>query len=114
MSELADSNISLVNDVFVKQMVFREKGWIALTHAHVYDHQTLLAAGALRLTVEGQSRDYQAPQIIVIRAGTHHMMESLEANTVAYCVHAVKDGASIEEAEPLVEGIPNAALQSLA
>ena len=113
MSELADVNLSLVNDVFIKEMVFREKGWKALSHAHIYDHQTLLASGALRVTVDGEARDYRAPKIIVVQAGKYHMMESLEPNTVAYCIHAVKGGASIDEAEPLVEGTPNAALPSL-
>lgn len=114
MSELAESNISLVNGVFIKQMTFREKGDIALTHAHVYDHQTLLASGALRVIVGGTLREYQAPTIIVIQAGMLHTMESLEPNTVAYCVHAVKGGDSIDEAESLVQGVPNKDLHSLA
>ncbi len=108
MSELAESNISLVEGVFIKQMHFRDKGWVAVTHAHVYDHQTLLSSGALRVTVDGLVLDYHAPTIIVIAAGKHHALESLEANTVAYCIHAMTDNA------PLVHGIANDDLRQLA
>jgi quercetin dioxygenase-like cupin family protein len=114
MSELAESNISLVNDVFIKEMVFVKKGWIAQTHAHVYDHQTLLAAGALRVTVDGVSEEWRAPKVLIIAAGKLHRLEALEDGTVAYCVHAVKGGDTIDEAEPLVQGQENVALTNLA
>ena len=107
MSELADSNISCVNNVFIKQMVFRKAGQIAVTHAHTYDHQTLVATGALRVIVNGHVTEYRAPAIIIIAAGQHHGLEALVDQTVAYCIHAMTD-------EPLVQGIENDALHSLA
>jgi quercetin dioxygenase-like cupin family protein len=107
MSELAESNISVVNNVFIKQLFFALAGQQAITHAHVYDHQTLLAVGALRLTVDGVATEYQAPAILVIAAGKHHGMTALVDGTVAYCIHAMND-------EPLVMGIENDQLTQLA
>lgn len=114
LSELADSNISLVNNVFIKQMVFRGIGWTVMTHAHVYDHQTLLSVGALRVTVGAEVTDYQAPTIIVVKAGLHHRMESISDFTVAYCIHAINGSACVDDAESLVMGQSNAALTQLA
>jgi quercetin dioxygenase-like cupin family protein len=114
MSELAESNISLVNNVFIKQMVFKAQGDVALTHAHVYDHQTLLSVGILNVTVEGIATIYQAPAIIVIQAGKHHCLEAMQAGTVAYCIHALNGSECVDEAESLVLGVPNTALHHLA
>ena len=114
MSELADCNISLVNDVFIKQMIFKDKGDLAVTHAHVYDHQTLLSVGALKVTVDEVPTIYLAPTIIVIQAGKYHCLEALEPGTVAYCIHRLKGSDCVDEAESLVVGLPNTALQGLA
>ena len=114
MSFLADSNISVVNNVFIKQMVFPYAGYTAVTHAHVYDHQTLLAAGSLLMTVDGIATIYQAPAVLVIKAGTHHGMTAMVDNTIAYCIHAITNGECIDEADALVQGIGNQALTNLA
>lgn len=115
MSELADSNISVVNDVFIKQIKFGKAGLMSRTHAHLYDHQTLLASGRVALYVEGDltTHSYQAPAILVVKAGLVHTFESLEPDTVLYCIHAMKGGDTIDEAEPLVHGIANTALSGL-
>jgi len=108
MSGIADSNISVVNNVFIKQMVFPLVGYRVVTHAHVYDHQTLLAVGAVRMTVDGVSTEYQAPAILIIQAGKHHGIEALKDGTVAYCIHAMTGE------EDLVQGIPNESLAHIA
>ncbi len=107
MSELSDVNISVVNDVFIKQIVFPYVGYTMMTHAHVYDHQTLLASGAVHIMVEGIGQHYTAPAILVIQAGKHHSIQSTAEGTVSYCIHAIKDG-------PLVQGIANDDLYDLA
>jgi quercetin dioxygenase-like cupin family protein len=114
MSELAESNISIVNDVFIKQMVFKNKGDMIVSHAHVHDHQTLLGVGSLEVTVDDLAITYRAPTIILIQAGKYHAIEALEAGTVAYCIHAIKGADHIDEAEPFVIGISNRALSQLA
>lgn len=114
MSELADSNISVVNGIFIKQMRFRKKGWIARTHAHNYDHQTLVTTGSLKVTVDGMESIVLAPNAMLIQAGKPHLLEALEDETVAYCIHRVKGSDNLDEADSLVVGMPNAALHDLA
>lgn len=114
MSELADTNISIVHGVFIKSMVFKRQGDTVLTHKHTYDHQTLLATGALCISIGAESQTYQAPTIIVIHAGKAHFMRSLMDNTVAYCIHAVQGGDEIDDADPLVMGRANHSLVNLA
>jgi quercetin dioxygenase-like cupin family protein len=113
MSELAESNISVVNDVFIKQITFPRAGMTMMTHLHVYDHQTLVAAGRLCVIVDGEESYYQAPSIIVIEANKHHALVAMDDHTIAYCIHAVKGGETIDEAEPLVQGSANADLHHL-
>lgn len=107
MSEFCNVNLSVVNDVWIKQLHFKEAGWIAQTHAHTFDHQTLLATGSLKVTVDGVSTVHTAPTILLIVKGSLHRLESLEPNTVAYCIHPLRG-------DEIVEGTPNDELAQLA
>lgn len=91
----AEFSIGCVANLFSKQMYFRNKGDVEDGHAHLFDHLTLLAYGSLRVTVEGVSRDFTAPQMIYIQAGKHHEIVALEDKTVAYCIHALRDGDAV-------------------
>ena len=90
-------NLSLVANVWIKQLDFPTAGTIMAGHMHTFDHQTLLARGSLRVFADGIARDFQAPQIIVIEQGEVHILEALEDNTVAYCIHALRDGEHVED-----------------
>ena len=89
--------ISCVSNVFVKQMHFQKAGDIEQGHAHCFDHLTLLSAGKLRLVALGQTTDFEAPHHIFIKAGVVHELVALEDNTVAHCIHAIRDGERIED-----------------
>ena len=52
--------ISNVSNVTIKQMHFEKAGDEMPGHSHVYDHQTLLAHGSVRVTVENNTKDYSA------------------------------------------------------
>lgn len=108
MSEFADVNLSQVDGIWIKQMSFPRAGMIAQTHAHTFDHQTLVARGRLRVTVGEDVADYTAPQIIVIQRSAPHRLEALEDETVAYCIHQVREDVSV------VEGISDDDLTTLA
>jgi hypothetical protein len=127
MSEAADVNLSLVANVWIKELRFRHAGDLVASHAHSFDHQTLLAKGRLRVFVdERHVRDFTAPAIIVVRAGTEHVLHALEDDTVAYCIHALRSSeraedivdpgqdVTIDEAYPLVAGMANSELRGLA
>jgi quercetin dioxygenase-like cupin family protein len=82
---------NMVDGVFVRQMYFFETGSVLQGHTHSHNHITLLAAGKLRVTVNGESTEFTAPHMIFIHKDHEHALEALADKTVAYCVHAVRD-----------------------
>lgn len=90
-------NIGCVANLFSRQMHFRKAGDIEHGHTHPFDHLTLLAAGALRVTVNGKTTDFKAPHMIYIKAEYRHELVALEDNTVAYCIHALRNGNGVDD-----------------
>lgn len=83
--------IGCVANLFSRMMHFAKAGQIEQGHTHPFDHLTLLAAGSLRVTVEGKTSEFKAPHMLYIRAEHAHELEALEDDTVAYCIHALRD-----------------------
>jgi dTDP-4-dehydrorhamnose 3,5-epimerase-like enzyme len=92
-----ESRISLVANTWVKQMNFVKAGDVNDGHKHIFDHQTLLAKGKVKVTVNGKTSEFTAPTIIFIRAGFEHEIQALEDDTVCYCIHAIRDGERVED-----------------
>jgi len=88
---LPDASIGVVANLWSKQMHFKKAGDVEFGHSHTFDHLTLLAAGALKVTVENIATEFKAPQMIYIKAGKEHELVALEDNTVAYCIHPLRD-----------------------
>lgn len=82
---------SSIDGVFVKQMHFETVGSTMHGHKHTHNHLTLLAHGKLKVTVNGEVTEFTAPHLIFIHKDNHHELVALEENTVAYCVHAIRD-----------------------
>jgi uncharacterized protein YijF (DUF1287 family) len=89
--------ISLVSNTWVKQMHFAKAGDVNSGHKHIFDHQTLLAKGKVKVLVEDKETEFTAPTIIFIRAGYEHTLVAQEDDTVCYCIHAIRDGERIED-----------------
>ena len=89
--------ISNVSNVCIKQMYFAKAGDEMPGHSHVYDHQTLLAHGSVRVTVGDVVKDYAAPYILTITKNKRHDLVALEDDTVCYCIHGIRDGAGVED-----------------
>lgn len=89
------SSISLVANMWVKQMIFDQAGDLHPGHQHTFDHQTLLAKGSVELTANGETTVFKAPTIIYIKAGIKHGMMALEDGTVVYCVHPLRGGDQV-------------------
>lgn len=102
-------NIQLgkVANLFSRQMHFAKAGDIEHGHTHPFDHLTLLAAGSLRVTVEGNTTDFKAPHMIYIHKDKNHELVALEDNTVAYCIHALrgKDNGDILDPTMIPAGV---------
>ena len=87
-------SIGCVSNLFARQMHFVSAGDSELGHAHTHDHLTLLAKGRLRVRINDEDTDFTAPQMIYIKAELKHELTALSDNTVAYCIHAMRDPAS--------------------
>jgi quercetin dioxygenase-like cupin family protein len=95
--EIPDQKVSLVANVWVKQMHFKKEGDENRGHAHTFDHQTLIANGSFEIHIEDKVAVFKAPMIAFIAAGKEHKIVALEDNSVAYCIHAVRNGVNPED-----------------
>lgn len=93
-------NIGCVANLFSRQMHFKKAGDIEIGHTHQFDHLTLLAKGRLQVTVEGVTSEFTAPQMIWIHKDKVHELVALVDNTVAYCIHALRDKNDNEIIDP--------------
>ena len=62
-------------------------GHVLVQHKHKHDHLSILAAGVVDLTVDGQTKRVAAPACLTIVAGKHHGVTAI-TDVVWYCVHA--------------------------
>lgn len=92
--------ISCVANLYSRMMHFRKAGDIERGHTHAFDHLTLLATGSLKVTVGGKDTVFEAPHMIYIKADKNHELVALEDNTVAYCIHALRDKDNNEILDP--------------
>jgi quercetin dioxygenase-like cupin family protein len=95
-----DTYLGCVANLFSRMMHFKQAGDIEFGHTHQFDHLTLLAKGKLRVTVEGQVSEFTAPHMIYIRADKNHELVALVDDTVAYCIHALRDKENNEILDP--------------
>jgi quercetin dioxygenase-like cupin family protein len=100
MTDTPDIKLGCVANLFSRMMHFKSAGDVEHGHTHSFDHLTLLATGALRVTVEGKTTDFKAPHMIYIHKDKNHELVALEDNTVAYCIHALRDKDSGEILDP--------------
>ena len=84
-------HIGCVANLFSRMMHFKQAGDTEMGHTHQFDHLTLLAKGKLKVTVEGVATEFTAPHMIYIRADKMHELVALTDETVAYCIHALRD-----------------------
>ena len=98
--------LGCVANMFVRQMHFKSNGDIEQGHKHSFDHLTLLASGKLLVEVDGEITEFVAPTMIYINKDTMHKLTASEDNTVAYCIHGLRD---LEKSEDIIDPsmIPN-------
>lgn len=75
--------------LYAKEMAL-PAGHFAVTHAHAYDHLSILAKGYAKVEVDGVVTEYRAPACINIQAGKHHEVVAL-TDIVWFCVHATDE-----------------------
>lgn len=95
-----DIQIGCVANLYSRMMHFVHAGDKEMGHTHQFDHLTLLAKGKLRVTVEGVATEFTAPHMIYIHKDKNHELVALLDNTVAYCIHALRDKETGEILDP--------------
>ena len=97
MSNTPEIKIACVANLFSRMMWFPTAGCVEEGHTHSFDHLTLLAKGKLRVYTGIEFTDFSAPTMIYIHKDINHKLESLENETVAYCIHALRDGGTVSD-----------------
>ena len=110
------NKMACVKNLWLRQMHFIKAGDQNEGHTHNFDHVTLLAKGSVEVDVEGSKSTFTAPHMIYIIAGKSHFITALEDDTVAYCVHALRDRNTEEILDPdmIPAGVENAFAAGLA
>lgn len=86
-----------ISNVFIKQMFFSKIGDQHDGHKHLYDHATLLAAGSVIVEKFDNENNivfhkkFTAPSAIFIEKNITHRITATENDSIAYCIHALKD-----------------------
>lgn len=89
--------LGCVANLWSRMMHFEKAGDIELGHKHSFDHLTLLASGSLKITANNKETVFQAPNMIYINKDVKHELVALEDNTVAYCIHALRDANKVDD-----------------
>jgi quercetin dioxygenase-like cupin family protein len=97
---MPEIKIGCVANLYSRMMHFKTAGDIEVGHTHQFDHLTLLAKGKLKVTVEGIVSEFTAPHMIYIHKDKVHELEALTDETVAYCIHALRDKETNEILDP--------------
>jgi quercetin dioxygenase-like cupin family protein len=89
--------IGCVANLYSRMMHFEKEGDKELGHTHQFNHLTLLASGSLKVIANGKETVFKAPNMIYIHKNIVHELISLEDNTVAYCIHALRNGEEVDD-----------------
>lgn len=85
------------DDIFIKQLYIEKAFTLVPQHSHEYAHTTLLVAGSVRVWKDGVLLgDFEAPNMVLIPAYAKHTFQSLEGNTLLYCIHNVMRTGKVE------------------
>lgn len=92
--------IGEVANLWSRMMLFRVAGDTEQGHSHPFDHLTLLAKGSLRVTVNGATTNFHAPHMIYIQKDKTHELVALENETLAFCIHGLRDKSTGDILDP--------------
>ncbi len=93
-------SMGCVANLFSRMMHFKRAGDVEVGHTHQFDHLTLLAKGKLKVTVDGVASEFTAPHMIYIHKDKEHELVALVDDTVAYCIHALRDKENNDILDP--------------
>lgn len=65
-------------------------GGLIVSHAHPFDHMSILASGWVRLEVDGELTEIHGPSVVHIAKGKHHKVLAI-AESVWFCIHPTEE-----------------------
>ena len=93
-----DIKILAISNVYCRLMHFKKTGDVENGHCHTYDHGTLLSTGKVLVEMlddNGQTvlsaKTFVAPSFIFVNKNHMHRITALEDNSIACCIHALRD-----------------------
>jgi quercetin dioxygenase-like cupin family protein len=93
-------SISIYGGIYAKTFEVPDRGTMIPQHRHTFPHITALMQGAIRVWQDdGPPRDFTAPAMISIPAGSKHLFLTLSGGVVMACLHAADH---LEHDEPAV------------
>lgn len=85
---MTEIDIKTIDGMFIKQIFVPKAKTLISMHSHVYGHSTLLARGSMLVWgLEPGVKKFSAPIIIYIPAAAKHEYQTLEDETLIYCLH---------------------------
>lgn len=86
--------------VYAKQMML-PKGYFAVSHAHEYDHLSILASGKVVVKTDNGEETFTAPACLTIKKHLHHSITALE-DAHWFCIHSTDETDSDKVDEVLI------------
>jgi hypothetical protein len=93
----AELQHTCVSNLYVRMSHFKKIGHIEESQEYKFDHVCLLSKGKAKVTVDGKSKIFDAPHLIVIRKNKSHLIEALEDHTTLLDIHAIREGERVED-----------------
>jgi len=78
------------DNLYIKEMRL-PGGYSVGKHRHSFSHFSILTAGKVVLTVDGDDSLLVAPAIVTVKAAAEHTIRAL-SDSVWLCMHAVSEG----------------------
>jgi len=94
------TDLKIVDNVFVKMMHLYWPGDKVVGHAHTFDHITLLTKGTVLMKANDVVKEHTGPKLIVTPKGVVHEFEAITPDCLLCCVHAIRNGDTVETIAP--------------
>lgn len=90
--------------VYAKEMHI-PKGYVVGSHAHEFDHMSMLAKGEVIVKTNNTEQHYVAPAVVTIKQGINHEIHAIK-DSIWFCIHATEetDPSKVDEVLIMKEG----------
>jgi len=83
--------VGCVSNIYIRMMHFHKKGDVEQGHSHEFDHVSFLSRGSIKMTVNGVTKEFVAPHMILVKKDLEHEIIALEDETILCCIHGLRD-----------------------